>query len=486
MKRGMILRVLVFLLGIVALTMIFPLVLALVYGEGEMVRAFGFSMAAALAAFLPAALCTRKRQVRFSTADGFLLVFLAWVFSCLLGAVPYYLSGYIGSVTDAVFESVSGFTTTGATVFTNVDALPRSLLFWRAMTHWLGGMGIVVLTVALLPLLGAGAFQMNAAQLFQAESTGPESDKITPRITGTAKMLWLCYMILTILQTLLLAAGGMGWFDATIHAFSTMATGGFSSRNASIAAYNSPWIDWVCTVFMILAGLNFTLFFQLLRGKYRNILANSEARAYGGIILVSVIIITGAILPQSPSPGTAIRQAFFQTASILTTTGLVSADYRLWPPLAQGVLFFLMFIGGCSGSTAGGIKVIRFVALVKQTGNEMKKIIYPKGVFNIQLNGRSGKKEVIYGVAGFVFLYFVCLFAAALLVSTAGMDIFSSLNTALICLGNIGLGLGTVGPFSSLSTFPAYVKWGLAFTMILGRLELWTAVVFFTRDYWRR
>jgi trk system potassium uptake protein TrkH len=486
MKRGVIFRAMVLLLGLVALSMILPLILACFYGEPDMIRAFGFPMAAVFIVFFPAVLFTRKRPAIFSAADGLLLVSLAWVFSCLLGAAPYYLSGYITSVAGAVFESVSGFTTTGATVFAGVEDLPRSLVFWRAMTQWLGGMGMVVLTVALLPLLGAGAFQMNAAQLFQAESPGPENDKISPRITGAAKMLWACYTALTILQILLLAAGGMGWFDAAVHAFSTMSTGGFSSRNAGIAAYNSPRIEWVCTVFMMLAGLNFTLFFQLLKGKYRNVLANSEARAYGGIILVSVIIITGAILFQSPSLGTAVRYAFFHTASILSTTGLAAADYNLWPPLAQGVLFFLMFIGGCSGSAAGGIKVVRYVVLVKQTGNEMKKIIYPRGVVNIQLNGRSGKKEVVYGVAGFVFLYFVCIFAAALLVSSAGLDIFSSLNAALICLGNIGMGLGKPGPFSGVSAFPAYVTWGLSFIMILGRLELWTVLVFFTRDYWRR
>jgi trk system potassium uptake protein TrkH len=277
----------------------------------------------------------------------------------------------------------------------------------------------------------------------------------------------------------------MSWFDACIHAFSTMATGGFSSRNASIAAYNSPWIDWVCIVFMLVAGLNFSLFFQLLRGKYRELLSNSEVRAYGGIVLVSVIIITWSILPESPSPGTAIRQAFFQAASILTTTGFAAADQQFWPPLAKGVLFFLMFIGGCSGSTAGGVKVIRYVVLVKQMGNEMKKIICPRGVFNIQMNGRPGRKEVVYGVAGFVFLYFVLVFAAALLVSSAGAGIFSSLNTALITLGNIGLGLGPPSPFADISAFPAYVKWGLSFVMILGRLELWAALVFFSRDYWR-
>jgi trk system potassium uptake protein TrkH len=486
MKRGVIFRLLIFLLGIVALTMIVPLIMALAHGEGAMIRAFGFSLAAVLAAAFPVLLFTRKQPVRFSPADGFVLVFLSWVFSCLLGAVPFYLSGHIPSAADAVFESVSGFTTTGATVIADVEALPRSLLFWRAMTHWLGGMGIVVLTVALLPLLGAGTFRMNANPLFQAETPGPEKEKITPRITSSAKRLWALYIALTILQTLLLAAGGMSWFDAVVHAFSTMASGGFSSRNAGIAAYESPWIDWVCTVFMILAGLNFSLFFMLLRGKYREVFSNSEARAYGGIVLISALIITWSILPQSSSPDTAIRQAFFQSASILTTTGLAAADHNLWPPLARGVLFFLMFIGGCSGSTAGGVKVIRYVVLMKQMGNEMKKILYPKGVFNIQMNGRPGRKDVVYGVAGFVFLYFVCAFAAALLVSSTGMDIFSSLNASLLCLGNIGLGLGAFGPFSDFAALPAYVKWGLSFTMILGRLELWTLVVFFSRDFWRR
>jgi trk system potassium uptake protein TrkH len=481
MMRGALFRVLVFLLGIIALTMLAPLGLALAGGETDLILPFGLPVLGTALLVIPAALSGGKRPIRFSPRDGFRLVFLAWVFSCLLGAVPFYLSG--APLTDAVFESVSGFTTTGATIFTDVESLPRPLLLWRAMTHWLGGMGIVVLTVALLPLLGAGV--LNANPLFQAETTGPEKDKITPRITGTAKTLWAFYVILTILQTLLLVAGGMSWLDAFIHATSTMSTGGFSSRNAGIAAYNAPWIDWVCIVFMLLAGLNFSLYFQLLRGKFREILSNSEARAYGGIILVSVIIITWSLLPESPSPGTAIRQAFFQSASILTTTGFSAADHQSWPPLAKGTLFFLMFIGGCSGSTSGGVKVIRYVVLAKQMGNEMKKIIYPRGVFNIQMNGRPGRKEVVYGVAGFVFLYFVVIFAAALLVSSAGVDVLASLDTALLALGNIGLGLGPPSPFAEISALPAYVKWGLSFVMILGRLELWAAIVFFSRDYWR-
>jgi trk system potassium uptake protein TrkH len=329
---------------------------------------------------------------------GLLIVFLAWAAACLLGALPYYCTGFIPNFTDAVFESVSGFTTTGATVLLDIEALPRPLIFWRALTHWLGGMGIVVLTVALLPLLGAGGFQ-----LVKAESSGPDKEKIAPRITLNVRILWLVYLALTTAQALLLFCFGMDWFDAIVHAFSTMATGGFSSRNDSIAYYNSPAIEWICTAFMLLAGFNFSLTWQALRGNFRSVIRNSEARVYAAIVLISGVIITLAILPQSASIGTALRQAFFNTATIITSTGLFNENYNVWPALAQGILFFLMFLGGCSGSTSGGIKIIRYVILAKQTSNEMKKIVYPKGVFNIQLDGKSGKKDVVYGVAGFVF-----------------------------------------------------------------------------------
>ena len=471
-RYGLILRLLMLLLGVAALSMAVPLALARVFGEGAMCRAFLLSMGPVLLAALPAAVLSRGKRVRFSAGDGFLLVFLAWVFTCVMGAAPYCLAGLGIGFSDALFESVSGFTTTGATVFADVESLPRSLLFWRAMTHWLGGMGIVVLTVALLPLLGAGGFQ-----LLRAESTGPESEKITPRITGTAKILWCIYLAMTVLETALLMLGGMDWFDAVVHSFATTATGGFSSRNNSIAAYQSPFVDWVCVVFMLLAGFNFTLIYRLCRGRLREVAVNSEARAYGIIILVSVILIAAT--------GTGLRQAFFQTASILSSTGFTAADHNLWHPLAQGVLFFLMCSGGCSGSTSGGIKVIRHLVFFKQTGNEMKKLLYPRGVFSIWLDGKAGKKEVVYGVTGFMFLYFLLVFAAALLVSTAGIDFFTGINVGLLTLGNVGLGIGKMGPGSEFSAFPAYVKWGLSFIMIAGRLELWTVFVFFSRDYWR-
>jgi trk system potassium uptake protein TrkH len=341
-------------------------------------------------------------------------------------------------------------------------------------------MSIVVLAVAMLPLIGAGGFLP-----LKAETPGQEADKIAPRITGTARILWFHYIGLTALQMLLLVIFGMGWFDAAVHGFSTMATGGFSSRNNSIAYYQSPAIEWTCAVFMLIAGFNFTLICMLLRGKFANVWRNSEARAYGVIILISTVIITISILPQSSSVNEALRMAVFNTASILTTTGFFNTDYGAWPAAAQGVLFCTMFIGGCTGSASGGIKVIRHVILWKQTGNEARKILHPQGVFTMRLNGSSYKKNIVYGVTGFVFLYFLILFLCALLVSSAGEDVFTSINISLIVLGNIGLGLDKMGPFSSFPEFPAYVKWGLSFTMLLGRLELWTVLVFFTEDFRR-
>jgi trk system potassium uptake protein TrkH len=457
-----------------------PLAVAVFYGEAGMIRALGITMGAVFALALPTALLTGKRRTPFSAGDGFLLVFLAWIGASFLGAGPYVLSGRIMNFPDAVFESVSGFTTTGATIIPDVEIMPRSLIFWRAMTHWLGGMGMVVLSVALLPLLGMGGFQ-----LVKAESPGPEKDRIIPKITANAKLLWLLYVALTGLETLLLKIGGMDWFDAAVHSFSTMASGGFSSKNTGIAAYPSPGIQWILICFMFLAGFNFTLLFRLLQGKYREVLRNSEARSYLLILLCSGGIIFLTLLPRDAPAGETLRYALFHTASILSTTGFSLEDPNLWPPLAQGVLFFLMFIGGCSSSTAGGVKVVRYLILFKQGKNELMRLLYPRGVFAIRLNNKVGRKDLVYGVAGFVFLYMVLVFAAALLVSTAGLDIFSCLNAGLLTLGNVGLGLGVFSAGTPFLTLPASVKWGLSFIMIAGRLELWTALVFLSRDYWR-
>jgi trk system potassium uptake protein TrkH len=447
-----------------------------------MVRAFAVSAAVPLPPAL-AVLCifTRKQRIRFTAAAGFLLVLFIWIISCLLGSLPFLLSGRAPSFTDAFFESVSGFSTTGISLFADVEALPRSLLLWRAMTHWLGGIGIVMLTVALFPLMGVGGFQ-----LIKAETTGPEKEKISPKITAAAKILCLLYLGLTILLAALLILGGMDQFDAVLHALSTMASGGFSSRNNGAAAFSSPFIDWVCVLFMILSGYNFTLLYQLLRGRVRDVFRNSEGRAYFGILAAAALTAALSLRAGGEDFFTALRRAFYHCASIMTTCGFSTVDLNSWPSLAQGVLFLLMFVGGCSGSTAGGIKVIRWVVLFKQAKNEAKRLLYPRGVFNIRLNRRVGRKDVVYGVAGFIFLYFAMIAAAFLLVAGSGLDPWDSFNAALISVGNVGLGLGELGGGAVLAGCPGYVKWGLCFFMIAGRLELWTIFVIFTPYYYWR
>lgn len=372
-----------------------------------------------------------------------MLIFFAWTLACLLGALPYYFSGCIPRFTDAVFESVSGFTTTGLTVLHDIESAPPPLLFWRTLTQWLGGIGILIFIA------------------------------VRPR-----RFILLIYAGLTVMEAFLLRCFGMNWFDAVTHAFSTMSTGGFSSHNSGIAFYQSPAIEWVMALFMFLAGFNYLLIWQGLRGKFRDVMRNSEAKVYTAIVVLVSVIITVVILSAGDTPAGSLRNAFFNTVSILSTTGFSCTDTGAWQPLAQGLLFLLMFIGGCSVSTAGGIKIVRYIILAKQTGNEMKKMIHLRGVFNIRLDGRSGKKDMVYEVAGFVFLYSLLIFLCALLLSSAGVDVFSSLNTALVCLGNIGF-------FNPLPQFPAYVKWGLALTMLIGRLELWAVLVFFTRDFWK-
>ncbi|GAB6392475.1 MAG: Trk system potassium uptake protein TrkH [Treponematales bacterium] len=404
---------------------------------------------------------------------------LVWAAGGLLGALPYWCSGVLPDFTDAVFESVSGFTTTGVSVIADVEAVSRPLLFWRALTHWLGGMGIVALFLALLPLFGAGA-----GQLFQAESPGPDVDRTSARITGTAKNLWLIYLVLTAVQAALLMLCGMDWFDAATHAFSTIATGGFTVRNRSIAAYNSPAIEWVCIVFMFLSAFNFTLIFRFLRGKARDICVNSEARAYCLIILTAAAVCSVCLVPGSGGAG--VRRALFQVLSVISTTGFAAADMTQWPQAAQACLFILMFVGGCSSSTAGGVKVVRHVILFKQMGNEMKRLLNPGGVFVIRLDNKPGRRTVVYGAAAFVFLYLTVTLFATLTLAAVGIEVFPALNLALLSLGNIGTGLGTADYGAVIRQLPQWVKWFLCFLMVAGRLELWTVFALFSREWWKK
>jgi trk system potassium uptake protein TrkH len=426
---------------------------------------------------------SRKESTTLAARDGFLVVVLSWVSASVLGAFPLYLSGEVGSFIEALFETVSGFTTTGATILTDIEALPKALLFWRSLTHWLGGMGIIVLTVAIFPILGIGGLQ-----LIKAEAPGPTVDKITPKVTETAKILWMTYVALSAAETILLLAGGMNLFDALTHTFGTVATGGFSPKAMSVGHYDSVFIHAVITVFMVLAGVNFLLYYKLLLGRRDSLVLDSEFRSYiaiflGGTVLLSLVLYGNGVYD---SVGESARYAGFQVASILTTTGYTTTDFSLWPPFAKVALFVLMFTGGSSGSTGGGIKVVRIITLLKQAATEMKYLLHPRGIFTTRLSGSAVRKNIVYSIAGFVFLYMVLLLLTALVVAAGGYDIITSFTTALATLGNIGPGFGLIGPAENYAFFQPWLKLYLSVVMITGRLEVFTVLVLFTPRFWRR
>jgi trk system potassium uptake protein TrkH len=475
-----IVRRLIIFSGIFSLTMLFPLLTAVVFREETMVVSFGITIAAVLAVSLPVFIFSQKHKPGFIAHETILLVCLAWITAGLLGAVPYYLSGFALPYSAAVFESVSGFTSTGATLIPNLEILPRSFLLWRGMTQWLGGAGIIVLTAAFVPLLGTGAFH-----LLKMETTSLMKEKFTPGMTAMAKRLVLIYIGLTVMMTALLMLGGMDWLDAAAHAFSVLGTGAFSTKNAGLAAWNSPYIEWVVMVFMLVAGFNFILIYRFLQGKGGEIARNSEAKAYGLIIIATAAIVAAQLVPRAGAPGRSLRLALFHVVSILSTTGLTLDNHSQWPYPAQFVIFILMLIGGCSGSTAGGVKIVRYVILFKQTKNELLRNLYPKGVFSIQMDGKTGGKDMVYHVGSFFCLYAAMVALGTLLVSSAGASLYDSLNAALLTVGNIGVGLGKLTPGTLLYAAPGYVKWGLSALMITGRLEIFTVLVLLHPEFWK-
>ncbi len=478
MNIKLVFKILLILLSIVSVFMIFPLMFSYYYHDG-------MELAFVVPAFLGilggtfAMLFLKTSKEQLTKRDGFLLVTLAWVFTSFFGSLPYMLGVHM-SLTNAFFETMSGFTTTGASILTDIEAMPKSILFWRSLTHWLGGMGIVVLSVAILPMLGIGGIQ-----LIKAESPGPTMEKITPRIAQTAKYLWGVYLLLSIVETLLLLAGGMNLFDALTHTFGTMATGGFSTKNTSIAYFHSAYIDWVIIVFMFLAGANFSIHFRLLTGRFKSLL-DDELRFYTFIVVAAVLLVSVDLLNQYGNFFSALRYGAFQVVSIMTTTGYVTANYEKWPHLAQMVLFLLMFVGSCSGSTGGSVKVIRIYTLLKQAINELKYHIHPKGVFALTINKQPVRKNIVYSVSGFFFLYMATFFLVALSVSMFGVDLITSLSASAATLGNIGPGFGNVGPVDNYAHLPVVVKWILSFAMLVGRLEIYTVFVIFAPAFWRK
>lgn len=469
----------------VALAMLAPGIVALLYGEGD---AAAFFIAAGVTAATGLGFYAVTRFDGDITArEGFAIVTMAWAATAAFGALPYLLSGVVGSPMAAFFEAMSGFTTTGATVFSDIEALPHGILLWRSLTHWLGGMGIIVLVIAVLPYLGVGGMQ-----LFRAEVPGPTPERLRPRITQTSKLLWLVYVGLTAAEVLLYLAGGMGLFDAVNHAFATMATGGFSTKNDSIAAFSSPYIQWVTILFMYLAGVNFSLHFRAATGRVLYA-KDQEWRFFTSALVFTALLIaivnlgsgeyTGGIF-DSLEP--ALRDALFQTVAIATTTGFVSADYEAWVPAAQMTLFALFFLGGMAGSTGGGVKAVRILLLLKQTGNEIRRHLHPRAIFLARVGKKPVTEDVMANVVGFVVLYLLLCLSGAVVLSYMGIDILTAIAASVSSVGNVGPGFGLVGPTDNYGWMDGGQLGLLSFLMLVGRLEIYTVLLLFHPEMWKR
>jgi trk system potassium uptake protein TrkH len=480
MQYRSVIHLLGLLLCSLAVAMLLPLPFSFYYGGGDhyaLLLSAGITTVVGFGAYKSTQL---ERTLR--AREGFAIVTFGWLCFSAFGSLPYLLSGTIPSLTDAFFETISGFTTTGATILTDIEALPHGILFWRSLTHWLGGMGIIVLSLAILPFLGVGGMQ-----LFKAEVPGPVADKLTPRVTETAKILWGVYLLLSGAQTLLLLLGGMTLFDALCHTFGTMATGGYSTRNASVGAYNSAYIDYVIIIFMFLAGANFSLHYRLLRGNWRVYRRDREFLVYLGIVGVATLIIGIDLwLNSYDNVADALRYALFQVVSIQTTTGYGTADYEQWSFSSQYVLLLLMFVGGCAGSTGGGMKVMRLHLLFKFSITEFTRLLHPTAVVPVRMRQVAIPRDVITNILGFFVLY-IFLFALGVLIMTLlGLDILTALGAVAATLGNIGPGFANVGPTDNFSFIHPVGKWVLALLMLVGRLEIFTVLVLFSPAFWKK
>ncbi len=414
--------------------------------------------------------------------EGYVIVTLVWVVFSFFGLLPFWLSKAIPSFTDAFFETMSGFTTTGSSILEDIEALPHGMLFWRSIIQWLGGMGIIVLSLAILPVLGVGGMQ-----LFIAEVPGPVPDKLHPRIADTAKRLWGIYVVYTIVETILLWIGGMSFFDAICHSFTTMATGGYSTKQASVAYYDSAFIQYVIIVFMFIAGANFTLSYSAFNGRFSRVFKDEEFRYYTGFVLVTTILV-GVVLYVSGGASTieqSFRDSLFQVISLITTTGYATADYLIWVPTLAIVMFMLMFIGGSAGSTGGGIKVMRILILLKNAYYELRRLIHPNAVIPVRYNTKAVSPTVVTNVLAFIVIYMLIVGVSMVVMSIMGYDLDTSIGAVATCIGNIGPGLGEVGPAANFAHIPDFGKWFLSLLMLIGRLEIFTVVLLFSPYFWK-
>lgn len=437
---------------------------------------------------------TKGHSKEVKVREGYIIVTFGWIFMALSGALPYVISESIPRFTNAFFETMSGYTTTGASILNDIEAIPKGILFWRSLTHWIGGMGIIVLAIAILPLLGIGGMQ-----LFSAESPGPSADKLKPRIRDTAKRLWLIYVSYTLAETILLWVSGMTFFDAINHAFSTLSTGGFSTKNASIAYWNdNPTIQYIIIVFMLLAGSNFVLSYFAFKGKISKVLHDDEFKWYfffivGFTLIASLIVyfeadvsISSIDHPMILGEGeSAFRHSLFQVLAVITTTGFVTADYTMWTPFLTILFFGLFFLGGSAGSTAGGVKVMRHLIMIKNGLIEFKRTLHPNAILPVRFNGKSISKEIVFNILGFFILYMLAFIIGAVVLAALGLDFETAIGGAASSLGNIGPAFGGLSPVNNFDMLPDFGKWWCSFLMLIGRLELFTVLIILTPFFWR-
>ncbi|MDY7038685.1 MAG: TrkH family potassium uptake protein, partial [Thermodesulfobacteriota bacterium] len=424
----------------------------------------------------------KDKDTHLNHRDGIVIVTLGWITAGLVGAIPFLLSGYIPDFTNAYFESISGFTTTGASILADPERIPKGILMWRSIIQWFGGMGIIVLSIAILPFLGVGGMQ-----LYKAEIPSPVVDKLKPRISDTAKILWKVYLIITVLEIILLLLGGMPLFEAICHAFCTMPTGGFSPKNTSIAHYDSPYFDGVITIFMLLAGINFSLHYKFIKGDLKIFGRDPECRVFLTLASLFILMVTLDIYGSVyDSLSKAFRYAAFQISSIITTTGFVTADYDQWPSFSLNLLLLCMFLGAMAGSTGGGMKTMRVILLVKHSYHEIFRIIHPHAITTVKLGGRPVPSEILSSIWGFFILYLGIFVISAMIMASFGLDLISAFSSVAACIFNIGPGLGLVGPVKNYLTIPLIGKWILIFCMLLGRLEIYTVIVLLIPAFWRK
>jgi trk system potassium uptake protein TrkH len=477
------LRLLAYILAFIAFLMGIPTVMAYYNGESQALLGFAYSyLAIALFCLFVALFTWGHKNKNIGTRDGYLFVTFTWILGAAFTSIPLLVSGSYPDYASAYFEVMSGYTTTGATVLTQIEDNPSSILFWRSATNWLGGMGIVVLFVALIPKIGTGG-----NRLVGAESVGPTKDKLTPKIQNTAIILWGIYVGFSVLETIFLLFGGLSLYDAVTVTFSTMAAAGFCVKNSSIGTFNSAYVEIVVTIFMLIGGANFALYYKAMTGKIKTVLVDGELRAYLSIFSICTLLIAGYLTYNGfySSFPTALRYSAFQNASIITTTGFATANYVLWPTFPQMILLLLFFVGGCAGSAGGGIKVVRVVIAIKAGIAHIKQRIYPNGVFPVKVGKTVVEDSVILSISGFIAIYVATGLIGAAIIALSGSGMMTSFAASFLCLGNIGIGFSQVGPTGNFAFFPSSIKWVCAFLMLCGRLELYTVFALFTKFFWR-